>query len=70
MGRTWVTMFACDYSSKSHESFKACGNMRRALLLSVVLRATKVLAHGGCLNYTVGETWYPGYAILDFPLRN
>lgn len=30
-----------------------------ALILSHV--AYQASAHGGCLNYTVGETWYPGY---------
>ncbi|CAN9112096.1 unnamed protein product [Alternaria alternata] len=32
------------------------------LLASIaVLLAHHVSAHGGALNYTVGETWYPGY---------
>lgn len=25
--------------------------------------AHQASAHGGCLNYTVGDTWYPGYRL-------
>ncbi|KAI4684965.1 uncharacterized protein J4E88_004408 [Alternaria novae-zelandiae] len=31
------------------------------LASTVVLLARRVSAHGGALNYTVGDTWYPGY---------
>ncbi|KAF2681086.1 lytic polysaccharide monooxygenase [Lentithecium fluviatile CBS 122367] len=27
----------------------------------------QVAGHGGCLNYTVGDTWYPGYSPYDDP---
>ncbi|KAF1914293.1 glycoside hydrolase family 61 protein-like protein [Ampelomyces quisqualis] len=31
------------------------------LATMIVTIAHRVSAHGGALNYTVGETWYPGY---------
>ncbi|PSN67305.1 glycoside hydrolase family 61 protein-like protein [Corynespora cassiicola Philippines] len=34
-----------------------------APLLAYLAHSTS--AHGGALNYTVGETWYPGYAPYD-----
>jgi len=38
--------------------------MKRVLASIAGLLAHQVASHGGCLNYTVGETWYPGY--VDF----
>ncbi|KAF2638382.1 glycoside hydrolase family 61 protein-like protein [Massarina eburnea CBS 473.64] len=39
------------------------------LLASVAgLLAHHVGAHGGCVNYTVGDTWYPGYSPYDDPI--
>jgi len=34
--------------------------MWRLLASTAVLLARRVSAHGGALNYTVGDTWYPG----------
>lgn len=36
--------------------------MLHALTLAAGFLTSQVSAHGGCLNYTVGDTWYPGYA--------
>jgi hypothetical protein len=38
--------------------------MKRMLASVVGLLAHQVVGHGGCLNYTVGDTWYPGYVQL------
>ncbi|KAH9880778.1 hypothetical protein IAQ61_001072 [Plenodomus lingam] len=35
--------------------------MRSILTFTALLATYKVSAHGGALNYTVGDTWYPGY---------
>jgi len=34
--------------------------MWRLLASTAVLFAWHISAHGGALNYTVGDTWYPG----------
>lgn len=39
--------------------------MKRVLASVAGLLAQRVAAHGGCLNYTVGDTWYPGYDPYD-----
>lgn len=37
--------------------------MWRILISLVGLLAHQASAHGGCLNYTVEDTWYPGYRL-------
>lgn len=39
-----------------------------ALLLAYLAHSTS--AHGGALNYTVGETWYPGSALNPTPFQD
>jgi hypothetical protein len=34
--------------------------MRHLFASTAVLLARLASAHGGALNYTVGDTWYPG----------
>lgn len=42
--------------------------MWRTIALAAVTLLHRSSAHGGCLNYTVGDTWYPGYlSILPLP---
>ncbi|PVI08296.1 lytic polysaccharide monooxygenase [Periconia macrospinosa] len=41
--------------------------MLSTIALLTTLLFTPVTSHGGCLNYTVGETWYPGYSPYDDP---
>ncbi|KAF1955260.1 glycoside hydrolase family 61 protein-like protein [Byssothecium circinans] len=40
----------------------------KVLALIATLLAHQAAAHGGCLNYTVGDTWYPGYSPYDDPI--
>lgn len=37
--------------------------MWRILVCLVGFLGHQTSAHGGCLNYTVGDTWYPGYRL-------
>ncbi|KAJ4357204.1 uncharacterized protein N0V89_001779 [Didymosphaeria variabile] len=39
--------------------------MWRTVVLAAGLLVSRASAHGGCLNYTVGDTWYPGYSPFD-----
>ncbi|KAF1973628.1 glycoside hydrolase family 61 protein-like protein [Bimuria novae-zelandiae CBS 107.79] len=39
--------------------------MRPTVAFATGLLLSQASAHGGCLNYTVGDTWYPGYAPFD-----
>ncbi|CAI6339644.1 unnamed protein product [Periconia digitata] len=42
--------------------------MLHILALTSTLLLQRVTAHGGCLNYTVGDIWYPGYSPYDDPI--
>jgi hypothetical protein len=41
--------------------------MWRVLTTILALIAPHALAHGGALNYTVGDTWYPGSVFFPLP---
>lgn len=70
----WVQTYYCDkpqftldihYVSHSHLQppnlpFNTSHNMLSHASLLLTLLSLHVSAHGGCLNYTVGDTWYPG----------
>jgi hypothetical protein len=37
--------------------------MWKTAVTTIGIAAHCVSAHGGALNYTVGDTWYPGYKL-------